>query len=314
VRLLRLLCFLGVSIAAMLVVSAVPAAATFHLMQIREVYPGTLAAPEAEYVELQMWAPGQNLVAGHVLRSYDSSGVASSTSTSTFTRDVLGEASQSTLLLATAQAESQFGVVADAPLASGSLSPSGGAVCWEAIDCVAWGSFSGTLPSPTGAPAAAAGIPDGMALRRSISRGCATLLDPLDDSDDSAADFAVVFPLPRPNSVTPGERPCTASGEGTIGGGSGAGAQPDGAPETALRRKPPRRTHDRTPTFRFGASERGGGFECKVDRKPYRSCRSPFTAKRLSFGPHRFSVRARANGEVDPTPASYRFRVVPAGD
>ena len=40
----------------------------------------------------------------------------------------------------------------------------GGAVCWENIDCVSWGSFTGaaSLPSPPGTPAAA--IPTGSAL------------------------------------------------------------------------------------------------------------------------------------------------------
>jgi hypothetical protein len=298
-------------VAGVLVLGATPAAATFHLMQIREVYAGSASAPEAQYVELQMWAAGQNLVEGHILRSYDAPG--NVTGTSTFSHDVSGEANQSTLLLATPQAEAQFGVVADASLAAKSLSPAGGAVCWETIDCVAWGNFEGTLPSPAGSPAVASGIPDGMALRRSIARGCASALDPLDDNDNSAADFAVVFPLPRPNSVAPSEQRCASGGTGggpTGGGGSGpAGA---GVPNTTLRGKPPRRSHDRTPTFRFTASDDGARFECKLDGKPYRRCRSPFTAQPISPGPHHFLVRARSGSEIDPTPASWRFRVLPA--
>lgn len=305
----RLPCLLTVSVATMLVVGASPALATFHLMQVREVYPGSAASPEAEYVELQMWAPGQNLVAGHALRSYDAGGGV--TGTSSFDHDVSGEANQSTLLLATPQAEAQFGVVADAPLAVGSLSPSGGAVCWEALDCVAWGSFGGALPIPAGAPATPAGIPDGMALRRSISRGCATLLDPADDNDNSVADFSAVFPLPRPNSVTPTEQPCAPGGAGA-GTGDDNGPAATGTVTTTLRRMPPHRTRDRTPTFRFASSDDSAGFECKLDRKPYRACRSPFTTRRLSFGRHRFLVRARGGGEVDSTPASWRFRVLPA--
>lgn len=296
---------LACAVAAMLV-NAAPAAATFHLMQIREVYAGSAAAPEADYVELQMWAAGQNHVEGHVLRSYDE--VGNLVGTSTFPTDVPGSANQSTLLLATPQAEAQFGVTADTAL-SGALSPAGGAVCWETIDCVAWGSFSGTLPSPAGSPAAPGGIPDGMALRRTISRGCVSALDPADDSDNSAADFAVVFPSPRPNSVAPSEQLCSSSGStGGSGGGSGSGGEGSGTIDTILRRKPPRRTHDRTPTFRFTASEPGARFECKLDHKPYRRCRSPFTAKTLSAGRHRFQARARNNGEVDPTPAVWTFR------
>jgi hypothetical protein len=317
-RRLRSLCLLSIPL-ALLTLGVAPAAATFHLMQIREVYLGSAAAPEADYVELQMWASGQNHVEGHVLRSYDAAG--NVTGTSTFAHDVAGSANQSTLLLATPQAEAQFGVAADAPLAAG-LSPAGGAVCWETIDCVAWGSFSGTLPSPVGAPAVSGGIPDGMAMRRSISRGCATLLDPADDDDNSAEDFAAVSPLPRPNSAPPTEQPCGAGGSGggpEGGGGAGGGVDgggggpgEKGSLETFLRHKPSRRTHDRTPTFRFVASDDGARFECKLDGKPYRSCRSPFTTRPLRPGKHRFRVRARSGGEVDPTPASWRFRVLPA--
>jgi hypothetical protein len=317
VRALRALLLVATPLAALLTFGAAPALATFHLMQIREVYPGSSAAPEADYVELQMWASGQNHVEGHVLRSYDAAG--NVTGNSTFAHDVAGSASQSTLLLATPQAEAQFGVAADAPLAAG-LSPAGGAVCWESIDCVSWGSFSGTLPSPAGTPAAAGGIPDGMALRRSISRGCATLLEPADDNDDSAEDFTALSPLPRPNSVPPTEQACGAGGAGGGtgggggagggGGGTGGGTGPTGGLETFLRRKPQRRTHDRTPTFRFTASDGGARFECKLDGKPYRGCRSPFTTRSLSPGKHRFLVRARSGGEVDPTPASWRFRVL----
>lgn len=281
------------------------AGASFHLMQVREVYPGSAAAPEAEYVELQMWSGGENFVGGHFVRSYDATGAV--VATSTFPANVPNGAIQSTLLLATPQAEAQFGIVADAALVpSKQLSPGGGAVCWEAIDCVSWGNFSGTLPSPAGTPALPAGIPDGMAIGRSISRGCATLLDPADDSNDSAADFAATSPAPRPNSVPPSERRCTSGG----GSGSGSPSQEEDEPRTALRRKPPKRTADRTPTFRFTSNAQDARFECKLDRKRYRPCRSPFTTKRLGLGPHRFRVRAVDHGLEDRTPASYRFAVV----
>jgi hypothetical protein len=291
-----------------LLAAATPATATFHLIQVREVYPGSAANPDAEYVELQMWSSGQQFVAGHVVRSYGPTGKV--TGTSPFPGDVSRGANQSTLLLATPQAEAEFGIVADAPLApAGQLGPGGGAACWETIDCVAWGGFSGSLPSPAGAPAAAAGIPDGMALRRSIDRNCPTALDPEDDSNNSVADFAVVIPSPRPNSATPTEQPCTGGGQD---GSRSQGGQ--GAPQTILRHKPPKRTADRTPTFRFVAAERGARFQCKLDARRYRRCRSPFTTARLAFGPHRFRVRAiDSQGQVDPTPASYRFRVVRPG-
>jgi len=285
------------------------ALATFHEMSIREVYAGS---PESQYVELQMWAPGQNLVGGHVLKTYSASG--GTTSTSTFAGDVPNGANQSTILLATPGAEAEFGVAADTSLTAGSLDPNGGAVCWENLDCVSWGSFSGfagTAPSPTGTPAPA--IPAGMALRRTIAPGCATLLEPTDDHDNSAADFTTVFPAPRPNSVAPSERRCPGSGESGFPGGGGGpgGASHKGAPQTTLRRKPGKKVSDRTPTFRFVANESGSTFQCKLDGKPFRSCRSPFTAKPLTLGKHTFKVRARDDsGTLDPSPASYRFEVV----
>lgn len=280
------------------------AGASFHLMQVREVYPGSVVNPDAEYVELQMWRGGENFVGGHFVRSYDASGTV--VATSTFPANVPNGANQSTLVLATPQAEAQFGIAADAALSpAGQLSPSGGAVCWEAIDCVSWGNFPGTLPSPAGAPAPA--VPDGMAIRRSVARGCASQLDLADDSDNSAADFSVVAPSPRPNSIPPTEQPCS----GSEPGGAGSPSQGEDAPQTTLRRKPPKRTADRTPTFRFSSNKADARFECKLDRKRYRACRSPFTTKRLSLGPHRFQVRAADHGLKDPSPASYRFTVVP---
>lgn len=281
--------------------TAPPAGATFHEMSIREVYPGSVAEPASEYVELQMWHSGQNLVGGHTLRTYSAGGTPTAT---VLPADVPNNVNQSTILIATAGAEAKFGVTADAPLAASDLlNPAGGAVCWEAIDCVAWGSFGGSLPSATGAPAAA--ISDGMALRRTIAPGCPTLLESSDDHDDSTVDFFEAFPAPRPNSVAPSEHACTAlTGEK---GGSGSG----GAPETRLRHTPPHRTHDRTPTFRFVADERGVTFQCKLDGRPYKRCRSPFTTSRLSLGRHVFKVRARdESGRFDPTPASYRFKVL----
>jgi hypothetical protein len=280
-------------------VLASPASATFHLMKIREVYPGSTASPASQYVELQMWSSGQNFVGGHVLRTYTAAGVATKI---VLPHDVSGGANQSTILIATPQAEAQFGVTADAELPGG-LEPAGGAACWEEIDCVSWGGFSGTTTAPAGPPAPA--IPDGMALRRRITPGCATLLEPEDDTNNSAVDFEAVFPAPRPNSVAPSEHPCGGGG----GGGGGGNAS---APQTTLRGKPPKKGGDRTPTFRFSSNMSGATFECKLDGKPFRACRSPFTARKLGFGRHTFRVRAViGDGDlVDASPASFSFQIV----
>src|ERR1700709_1681528 len=93
---------------------AAPAQATFHEMWIREIYPGSIAQPDAEYVELQMWSPGQNLVGGHSLKTYNASAVL--IATTALPNAVPGGANQSTILLATAAAESAFGVMPDAAM------------------------------------------------------------------------------------------------------------------------------------------------------------------------------------------------------
>jgi len=296
----------GLPSALVFALAATPAAATFHEISIREVYAGSAAQSNSQYVELQAWSPGQNFVAGHSLTTYDASGKV--TDTATFAAMVPNGANQATILLASPPAEAQFGVAADKTLAGDALSPAGGAVCWEALDCVSWGSFSGPLLGPAGPPAEP--IPDGMALRRTISPGCPTLLEAGDDHDNSATDFSAVFPAPRPNSVAPSERPCSRPGGGqSEGPGNGSGQR--GAPQTILRHKPPKQTSDRTPTFRFGADESKSTFQCKLDAKPFKSCRSPFTTKRLALGRHAFKVRARdQSGKLDPSPASYRFKIV----
>jgi hypothetical protein len=296
-------------------VATTPAAATFHLMKIREVYPGSSASPEAEYVELQMYASGQNLVGGHSVDFLNAAGT--QVATATFGADVANGANQSTLVAASPGAESQFGIVADTGMAGGSLDPAGGAVCWESLDCVAWGAFHGSALSPTRTPADPLGIPDGMALRRTIAPGCPTLLEASDDTDDSAADFSDAFPAPRPNSVPPSERTCSAQENGYPASGAGGGATGTNGgrgarhPQTRIRHRPRRRTRDRTPTFSFTSNRRRVRFLCKLDRRSYRRCRSPFTTARLRPGRHVFRVKARApDGATDRSPATWRFKVV----
>jgi hypothetical protein len=80
-------------------------------------------------------------------------------------------------------------------------------------------------------------------------------------------------------------------------------------PQTAIA-KAAAKTHDRTPTVRFSSATPGAGFECAVDHGAFKSCRSPYTAKQLSFGRHSISVRAIVAGVPDPTPGRYTFKVV----
>jgi hypothetical protein len=61
--------------------------------------------------------------------------------------------------------------------------------------------------------------------------------------------------------------------------------------------------------FSFASSEVGSRLECKLDHRPYRACVSPYSR---AVGPGRHVFRARAidpQGLLDPTPATYRWRV-----
>ena len=278
-----------------------PAQASFHLMKVREVMPGTAVNPNAEYVELQMYAAAENFVSGHELTFYGPT--SAPTGTCSFTSNVPNGQNQSTLLIATPAAQSAFMVSSDCALADANrLNPAAGAACWDVVDCVAWGSITNTamLPSPVGAPAGA--IPDTMSLTRSIARGCPTLLEAGDDTDNSAADFTAAGPAPRPNSVAPTEQPCSTGGGGD-----------QTAPQTKIGKGPKKRIEKSSVKVRFRASEPGSTFQCKLDRKHFKRCSSPHKLKRLDRGNHTFRVRAiDTAGNVDPTPAKLKFKVVAA--
>ena len=205
--------------AGVLLFVCAPALAEFHLMSIREVYVGPAGDPNAQYVELQMYAAGQNVVDGHDLTFYGATGTL--LGTVTFTANVPNGGNQDYILIATNEAATKFGVTADlvmTPL----LNPAGGKVCFENVDCFSWGSYSGThtSPSPSGNRFnSGGGLTADTAVRRDISGGSnPSTLDAADDTDDSAADFDFA---PSPNPISNG--PADGGGPGGGGGGGGGG-------------------------------------------------------------------------------------------
>ena len=283
-----------------LLLLASPAWASFHLIKVREVFPGTVARPNSGYVELQMYASGQNLVQLGELEVLSSAG----TVTNSFTpsASVANGANQRTVLIADTEFSSQFpGITADFTDAGLNLNPSGGAVCWPQTeppfdDCASWGSFSAkaSLPSPGDAgPALPSGIPDGMAIRRTIAPGCATLLEDADDSNNSAVDFSAVSPAPRNNASTPSEHECTV-------------------PNTVIDTKPANPTKATTASFTYHAvPATGASFECRLDSEAFSSCSAAGTsyAGPLSEGSHTFEVRAANENGPDASPALYSWKV-----
>jgi len=268
------------------------ASASFHLIKITEVGNDN----PADFVELQMFAPDENFVDGHFIRTYDSLGAVQTTFT--FPMSVPQGGNQRTILIG-----------ADDPV-SWPVSPdfatpdleigSDGAVCYldtlilPPLDCVSFGDFPSPSLLPTGTPAAA--LPAGAGantLQRSIAPGCPTFLEDADDTDDSATDFALGPPTPRHNSTAPTERDCDAI-----------------PPETMITKQPPKRTSRHRPKIAFRSSERGSTFLCKLDGRPFQPCKSPFN-KRVALGRHLFRVAAvDRQGNRDRSPAKVRFNRV----
>lgn len=222
----------------LLLLSATPD--SFHFMSVKEVYPGSDAAPSAQYVVLQMWAPGQNLVGGKQIRVFNSAnGLAGSF---TFAADVADGADQASILIATAEAQTFFGVTADLVMTA-VIPRLGGKVCFHDpdfggsdIDCVAWGGYAGPSAGVGTAFNSPVGLVRGSALRRRLDIcGLGTILDFCDDTGDSANDFRPGAPAPRNNAGTAGTIPAAVCGntavesleqcdDGNAAGGDGCSA------------------------------------------------------------------------------------------
>jgi hypothetical protein len=199
------------AIASSLVVAA-SAQATFHENRIREVHDG---GATGDYVELQAFSAGQNLVGGKYINTYDGGGTVL---TSTLIPSTVGNAANQATILIAHDASTPGADVINAGL---NVVNTGGTVCFDnsavgttsATDCVAYTSgptmFPSPPPSPFGTPVVLpGGNLTGSTLVRSISRGCPTALDAADDTNNSATDFTVGTGNPRGNAVTPTETIC----------------------------------------------------------------------------------------------------------
>ncbi len=219
--LLFALCGLG------LVLGGNPAQASFHMMKVVEVFPGTAAAPNAQYVVLQMYVPSQTQVNGHSVILSDASGAV--ITTFPFTGNLSTGTTQAKILIATPEAVSFFGVGADRTMTA-SLPLAGGKVCFDMIDCVAWGNYAppvsdtavGTPFNSDASPVAAQpgrGLVLGKAIRRRLDiAGGATTLEAGDDTNNSANDFVFGAPAPRRNSGQAGSVPASICGNTAIEG------------------------------------------------------------------------------------------------
>ena len=92
-------------------------------------------------------------------------------------------------------------------------------------------------------------------------------------------------------------------------GGSRAAA----LPKPKLRRHPRRLEASTTATFAFRAKRRPR-FQCRLDGRAWKSCRSPVAYAGLSAGAHRFRVRAVGRRRSHGRPARFRWRVLEPRD
>ena len=199
------------------------ASAEFHLMKIREV-SGSTAGTNTAYIELQMYSEGQTQVAGHNITIWDNDAFIAGGASPIATLPLAGPnppngQNQRTILIGdTGVTGRNFTLELTPYMETGSSLIAAGAVCFDSIpvDCFSWGgaaftgSSTGRLPdrsAPYGNP-----LPTTFALRRDIGRGCATLLEAGDDTNDNQADFDTAQEDPTPNSRQPTEQTCQKPG------------------------------------------------------------------------------------------------------
>lgn len=198
--------------------ASAPAYAGFHFIAVKEVFAGSDAHPNAQYVLLQAYSGGQNAVGGHSVLTFDALGAP--TGTFTFPAPPLGNfANQMTIFVATPDAATIFNLTVDLAMTP-VLSPAGGKVCWDGStpdDCVAWGSYSvGDAGTPYNV---SGGLIPGYAARRRLDI-CLAIgnLDACDDTNDSASDFITAVPGPITNPGVFGTPPPSTCANGVLEG------------------------------------------------------------------------------------------------
>ncbi len=223
---------------------SVPAAtAAVHDVKITEVQTESSTSVHSEYVELEMLGPNENnfMTYGAELDFYAANGTLDTTVGINATNPVAG--TNRKVLIASTTADAELTLPQDYSFSdSDNLASAGGAVCFDAplfqaapIDCVSYGSFNNTtanLPVGTAASAPATN----QSLHRTTARGCPTLTDGADDTNDSLADFASAARSPIGNAAGAQGTPCftltiTRNGTGT---GSVTGDAGPGPPEVNI--------------------------------------------------------------------------------
>jgi hypothetical protein len=81
------------------------------------------------------------------------------------------------------------------------------------------------------------------------------------------------------------------------------------APDTKVKKTPPKKSSKRKAKITFSSTVAGSTFTCKVDKKDAKPCTSPFK-KTLKPGKHKVVITAVSPfGILDPTPVTVKFTV-----
>ena len=81
-------------------------------------------------------------------------------------------------------------------------------------------------------------------------------------------------------------------------------------PQTKIKKHPKKKAESEKAKFKFSADEGGAKFQCKLDGKKFKKCGKSFKAK-VKPGKHKLQVKAIGKGGADPTPAKFKWTVLP---
>ena len=237
---------LAASLAATAAAVAAPgASAEFHLMKIKEITGDN--GGQGSYIELQMYAVGQNQVAGHNITIWNATAsvlgnpVPIAELPLTGPNPPNGENQRSILIGDTGVTARDFTLDFTPYLdnTSGMNVAGAGAACFEAIpvDCVSWGGtgFSGAsnLPDQTQPIGSSLGVGVLSFTRKVTGGSCATALEATDDTNNAANDFVNGPASPTPNSATPTETLCQPG----LPPGGGQGTPPPKSKKKKCKKK-----------------------------------------------------------------------------
>lgn len=124
--------------------------AAFHINLIAEIYPGSYANPDAQYVMLQAAAAFENVLSTHPIITFNPDGTRGP-DFGVFSVNPANAANGAHYLMATSQALSFFGFSRTDATATGRLPFPSGRVCFAPyafgtggyVDCVAYGAYTG---------------------------------------------------------------------------------------------------------------------------------------------------------------------------